>query len=77
MMHSPKMSELTDGRGYYSLCLFVQKKGMYMKDCYELAEADELCHGNWIEIQHLRKYIDVLHQLLEKNKIAYPQEYEI
>ena len=21
---------------------------------HELEEADELCHGNWIEIQHLR-----------------------
>ena len=28
---------------------------------HELAEANELCHGNWIEIQHLREYIDVLH----------------
>lgn len=27
---------------------------------HELAEANELCHGNWIEIQHLREYIDVL-----------------
>lgn len=25
---------------------------------HELEEADELCHGNWIEIQHLRNYID-------------------
>ena len=24
---------------------------------HELEEADELCHGNWIEIQHLREYI--------------------
>lgn len=23
----------------------------------ELEEADELCHGNWIEIEHLRRYI--------------------
>jgi hypothetical protein len=23
----------------------------------ELEEADELCHGNWIEIQRLREYI--------------------
>ena len=28
---------------------------------HELAAANELCHGNWIEIQHLREYIDVLH----------------
>lgn len=26
----------------------------------ELEEADELCHGNWIEIQHLRDYIEQL-----------------
>lgn len=26
----------------------------------ELEEADELCHGNWIEIQRLQAYIDHL-----------------
>ena len=31
---------------------------------HELEEADELCHGNWIEIQHLREYIDRLQALL-------------
>ena len=24
---------------------------------YELEEANEVCHGNWIEIQHQREYI--------------------
>lgn len=27
---------------------------------HELEEADELCHDNWREIQHLREYIDRL-----------------
>lgn len=25
----------------------------YELTCHELEEADELCHDNWIEIQHL------------------------
>ena len=25
----------------------------------ELEEADQLCHGNWIEIQHQREYIEL------------------
>ena len=27
---------------------------------HELEEADELCHGNWIEIHKLYDYIEVL-----------------
>lgn len=42
---------------------------------YELAEANELCHGNWIEIQHLREYIDVLKATLTKHGIEIPAEY--
>lgn len=35
---------------------------------HELEEADELCHGNWIEIQHLREYIDRLQALLTQSR---------
>lgn len=41
----------------------------------ELEEADELCHGNWIEIQHLRDRIDLLEELLQKAGIGFPPEY--
>lgn len=42
---------------------------------HELEEADELCHGNWIEIQHLRNYIDRLQELLIEHGIEIPSEY--
>ena len=42
---------------------------------HELEEADELCHGNWIEIQHLRNYIDQLQKLLTEHGIDIPSEY--
>ena len=42
---------------------------------YELEEANELCHGNWIEIQHLRNYIDRLQALLTEHGIDIPSEY--
>jgi hypothetical protein len=42
---------------------------------HELEEADELCHGNWIEIQHLRDYIDQLQVLLTEHGIEIPSEY--
>lgn len=38
----------------------------------QLEEADQLCHGNWIEIQRLRAYIDTLQSLLDENDISYP-----
>ena len=38
----------------------------------QLEEADELCHGNWIEIQKLYDYIDELEELLKKNDIPIP-----
>ena len=41
---------------------------------HELEEADELCHGNWIEIQHLRNYIDQLQALLTEPGIEIPSE---
>lgn len=42
---------------------------------HELEEADELCHGNWIEIQHLRNYIYLLQELLASHGIEIPPEY--
>ncbi|WP_037280326.1 mobility-associated LCxxNW protein [Ruminococcus flavefaciens] len=40
---------------------------------HELEEADNLCHGNWIEIQRLQVYIDKLKDILVKNDIEYPE----
>ena len=40
---------------------------------HELEEADALCHGNWIEIQQLRDYIEVLKEILDENGIEYPE----
>lgn len=37
-MHSPKVSELSDGRDCYSLCYFCTKKGMYMKNNIRIYE---------------------------------------
>jgi hypothetical protein len=39
---------------------------------YQLEEADELCHGNWIVIESLQKRVDFLKALLEKNGIPIP-----
>lgn len=47
----------------------------YQLTRHELEEADELCHGKWIEIQHLRNYIDRLQALLKENGIEVPSEY--
>lgn len=47
----------------------------YQLTCHELEEADELCHGNWIEIQHLRNYIYQLQALLTDHGIEIPSEY--
>lgn len=41
----------------------------------QLEEADGLCHGNWIEIQHMREYIDLLQAILRENGIEVPREY--
>ena len=41
---------------------------------HELEEADELCHNNWTEIQHLWEYIGQLQALLIKNGIEIPPE---
>ena len=34
-----------------------------------------LCHGNWIEIQHLHDYIEQLQAVLEQHGIDIPPEY--
>ena len=47
----------------------------YQLTRFELEEADETCHGNWIEIQHLRSRIDLLEQLLKEAGIPIPDEY--
>ncbi|HRU99353.1 MAG TPA: mobility-associated LCxxNW protein [Ruminococcus sp.] len=39
---------------------------------HELEEADQLCHGNWIEIQRLSDYINELTCILKENGIGYP-----
>lgn len=40
----------------------------------ELEEADELCHGNWLEIQRLRDYISQLQGVLRQHGIDVPPE---
>ena len=45
----------------------------YQLTRHELEKVDELCHGNWIEIQRLRDYIDKLIEILDKNKLDYPK----
>lgn len=47
----------------------------YELTLFELEEADELCHGNWIEIQHQREYIELLQKTLEQHGIEVPLEY--
>ncbi|MDT4376927.1 mobility-associated LCxxNW protein [Blautia coccoides] len=42
---------------------------------FELEEADELCHGNWIEIHHLQDRVNQLEQLLKDSGIEVPPEY--
>lgn len=46
----------------------------YQLTRYELEEADELCHGNWIEIERLRGYIEILQRELRDNGIPIPPE---
>lgn len=54
---------------------FCPKWADYELTRYELEEADRLCHGNWIEIQHLREYINRLQAVLNENGIEIPSEY--
>lgn len=46
----------------------------YQLTRYELEEADELCHGNWIEIERQYKRIKQLEAALLENGIAIPEE---
>ena len=39
---------------------------------HELEEADELCHGNWIDIQRLQTRIIVLEEILKEAGIEIP-----
>ena len=41
---------------------------------FELEEADQLCHGNWIEIQRLQDRIDLLERLFKDAGIEIPLE---
>lgn len=45
----------------------------YENTRHELEEANELCHGNWIEIEHQREYL--LQEILRQNGIDIPPEY--
>lgn len=46
-----------------------------MRERHELEEADELCHGNSIEIKHHREYIALLQETFRQNGIDIPPEY--
>ena len=46
----------------------------YSLTLQELEEADETCHGNWIEIENLRNRVDLLENLLQKAGIDFPSE---
>jgi hypothetical protein len=41
----------------------------------EVEEADETCHGNWIEIQRKERYIEALQSILEEHNLHYPSEW--
>lgn len=42
----------------------------YVSARLELQECDELCHGNWIEIESLQRQVDFLKKFLEENSIG-------
>mgnify|MGYP006976640638 FL=1 len=44
----------------------------YQLTRFELKEADETCHGNWIEIQRLYDRIHLLEGILSDAGIDYP-----
>ena len=41
----------------------------------ELEEADNLCHGNWIEIHRLNERINILEALLREAGIDVPNDF--
>jgi len=47
----------------------------YQIALWSLEDAEELSHGNCIEIQHLRDRIDLLEDILKKAGINIPPEY--
>ena len=47
----------------------------YQHTRQELEDIDELCHGNWIEIQRQQAYIDLLVRILMEHGIEVPAEY--
>ena len=47
----------------------------YQLTRHELEEADELCHGNWIEVQRQQKNIELLETILIAHGIEVPPEY--
>ena len=55
------------------MCIFRWQD--YMSARLELEECDELCHGNWIEIESLQRQVDFLKKLLEENSIVLPGDY--
>lgn len=47
----------------------------YILTRLELEKYDELCHGNWIEIESLQRQVNFLKKLLEENNISLPDDY--
>ena len=47
----------------------------YVLTRLELEECDELCHGNWSEIESLQRQVLFLKKLLEENSIVLPDDY--
>ena len=41
---------------------------------YEPEEANSLCHSNWIEINELYEYIQLLQNKLDEAGISYPKQ---
>lgn len=46
----------------------------YQMTLHELEEADSLCYGNWIELQHKSQYIQILQSILDNHSIPYQIE---
>lgn len=63
------------GQGVFSKGHHCIKWQDYVSARLELEECDELCHGNWIEIESLQRQVDFLKKLLEENSIVLPDDY--
>ncbi|MGF7012657.1 hypothetical protein M2145_002982 [Lachnospiraceae bacterium PF1-21] len=46
----------------------------YQLLCFELEEAQILCHGNWIEINNLHRRVELLEETLKMAGVAIPEE---